>query len=329
MENNSYRKEKLLHLKDILHEETDDQHGLTMPQLIAKLNTRGIKAERKALYDDIKALISYGVDVIKRGEGRASEYAIGQRTFEIPELLLLIDAVQSSRFLTEKKSNTLITKLRNFCSCYQAELLDKSMHVEGRIKTQNESIYYNVDAIQEAIQLGKKITFQYFAYGLNKQEALRQEGKHYLENPVELVYKNDCYYLISYNEKHEDFVRYRVDRMFKICKTEEDVPSIHCIQDFDVDAFSLRSFGMFDGEEIKVDLIVDRSIISSMIDRFGKDTLVFFIDDTSAKVHVHILKSKVFFGWIAQFGDKIVIDKPKSLAKEYQDYLEGILNKYR
>lgn len=323
------KKTKILYLKDILLEETDDQHGLTMPQLIEKLEEKGIGAERKAIYHDLDILKNYGLDIIKRGAGRSLEYAIGERYFELPELLLLTDAVQSSRFLTDKKSKTLIKKLKDLASRPQRKLLDKHMHVENRIKMQNESVYYNIDTIQDAIRQKKQISFQYFMYGVSKQEVFRRNGQFYQESPVELVYTNDCYYLVSYNSKHDDFVVYRVDRMLNIQALDELIPSNKKINAFDAQEFSARAFGMFSGEPCEAEILAEASIIPAIIDRFGKDVLMYLQDEDHATIHVKILKSDVFFGWVAQFGDKVRLTKPASLAEEYQAYLQSILDCYQ
>ncbi len=323
----SKRKAKILYLRDILLEETDDEHGLSMPQLIERLQEKGIEAERKAIYDDLDTLQAYGLDVIKR-RGATTEYAVGGRAFELPELLLLADAVQSSRFLTVKKSSALIGKLQKFTSLHNKRLFDKSMHVAGRIKMQNESIYYNIDTIQEAIRRRNKIVFYYSEYGIDKKAVLRREGKQYQECPIDLIYKDENYYLCTYNETHESCLRYRVDRMVNIEITEEPIPHLDVIKGFDVQEFASRAFGMFGGEPVNAVLIVRRSLIDSIIDRFGNDVLVYKVDENRAKVHVSILKSNVFFGWLAQFGSNIVIESPYSLALEYQEYLKGIIATY-
>jgi len=311
----------------MLMEETDDEHGLTMPQMIDRLRELGIPAERKAVYDDIETLKAYGIDINTR-RGAHTEYAVGNRDFELPELLLLTDAVQSSRFLTKKKSDILIGKLQRLTSRYSKKSLDKSMHVEGRIKMQNESIYYNIDTIQDAIRRKRKLTFRYFEYGLDKKQVLRREGKLYEENPVDLIYRDDYYYLITFNDDHGDFVRYRVDRMVDIEETEEPLTHADEIKGFDVAEFAARSFGMFGGEAASAELVVDRSLIGAIIDRFGKDVLVFPVDEATAQVHVSILKSNVFFGWLAQFGTAVTIESPPQLAQEYKEYLQSIVRIY-
>ncbi|MCL2632094.1 MAG: WYL domain-containing protein [Coriobacteriia bacterium] len=328
MAQSSSRKAKILHLQDILLTETDDENGLTMPQLINRLAKRGIEAERKAIYDDMQTLREFGLDIITRRAAR-TEYAIGARQFELPELLLLTDAVQSSRFLTERKSKALVNKLQKLTSQHQEKLLKKRIHVEGRIKMQNESIYYNVDTIQEAINQKRRINFHYFEYGIDKREVFRREGREYLENPIDLVYKDEYYYLITFNDDHESFLRYRVDRMKDIKLTEDPITQNDAIRGFDVLDFTAQSFGMFDGDKTTASLIVDTTLIGSVIDRFGRDVPIIEIDGQTAHVEISILKSDMFFGWLAQFGNKVRIEEPSELAAEYRDYLLSVVSIYQ
>jgi predicted DNA-binding transcriptional regulator YafY len=312
----------------MLLNETDDEHGLTIPQMIQRLEQLGIKAERKAIYTDLDTLRDFGHDIIVR-RGTRTEYAIGKRQFELAELLLLSDAVQSSRSLTERKSKALIEKLQELTSVYNKQQLIKRMHVEGRIKMQNESIYYNIDHIQEAIRRKLKIAFTYFEYGIDKQEVLRREGRQYCENPIDLVYKDEYYYLITYNDDHDSFLRYRVDRMRSINLLDQAVTRSERVRSFDVADFTARAFGMFGGDEISAKLRVDASLVGSIIDRFGKGVTLVKINDQTVRAEVSILKSGVFFGWLAQFGDKIHIETPKALAREYRDYLSAIVDSYQ
>jgi predicted DNA-binding transcriptional regulator YafY len=327
MGKSSLRKAKVFYLQDILLEETDDEHGLTMPELIQRLESKGIPAERKAIYDDLETLKEHGLDIITR-RGTHTEYAIGNRSFELPELLLLADAVQSSRFLTKGKSEKLVAKLHKLTSRYQRTQLDKSLHVEGRIKMQNESIYYNIDAIQAAIRQKLQITFNYQKYSIDKTTVLRKQGKQYQECPVGLIYKDDYYYLVTYNEHHEDFVRYRVDRMLAIKVLDQPIPKIPAISEFSIEEFAAQAFGMFGGEPVQAVLVADQSIIDSIIDQFGKDVEIRKLDESTARVHVKIIKSTVFFSWLALFGSQIKVEGPSILAEEYCEYLQSIVQNY-
>ena len=304
----------------MLREETDDEHGLTMTQIIEKLAEQGVEAERKSIYRDLDVLRECGYDVIKRS-GRPTEYALGEREFEYPELLLLVDAVQSSRFLTKRKSQQLLQRIKGLTSIHQAEALDRHVHVERRIRTQNESVYYNVDAIQEAIASRHKVGFRYFKHDINQKKVYRKD-KLYRETPVHLVYSDGYYYLIAFNDTHDDFVRYRIDRMSHIQVLEEPAVRNDRIANFDVEAFALQAFGMFGGDAVRVTLAFDEDAIDQILDRFGSDGAIIIPQaDGTGHATFTVRKSSVFFGWLAEFGTRAHIIAPSSLAQEYREYL--------
>jgi predicted DNA-binding transcriptional regulator YafY len=261
----------------MLMEETDDEHGLTMADIIDRLDERGISAERKSVYSDIALLREFGLDIITRGGGKA-EYFIGSREFEHPEITLLIDAVQSSKFLTERKSAQLIDKLKTLVSVHDARNYDRQVYVAGRVKMQNESVFYNVDAIQRALNAKRKISFKYYDYDFSKKKVARKDGSDYIVNPMGLTYVDEYYYLVAYTEKHDNFTSYRVDRMMKLAILEE--PSVRAPERgrFNMREYCQRSFGMFGGEDIMVELTFHRALMNVMVDRFGKDVRVERID---------------------------------------------------
>ena len=324
------QKLKILHLRQMLLDETDDEHGLTMAEIIERLAEKGISAERKAIYRDLDALRDYGMDIIKRSgvETGVAEYAVGSREFEMPELLLLVDAVQSSRFLTERKSLALVHHIGKLASRYQADMLAGRVHVEGRIKMQNESIYYNVNDIQQAIARRRKIAFRYLSYDVDKKAVLRKDGKLYRENPLCLVYRDDFYYLVTYNDRHEAFLKYRVDRMRNIKIVDEPVTRNAAIATFDVDSYVQQSFSMYNGDPRMVELVVDPDLAGPIIDRFGKDVQMMRTEDGMARVDVRVMVSATFFGWLAQFGTKARIVAPTDVAERYRDFLAEIVANY-
>ena len=312
----------------MLREETDDEHGLTMPQIIERLAEEGVEAERKSIYRDFDVLRECGYDVVKR-PGRPTEYALGQREFQYPELLLLVDAVQSSRFLTTRKSQQLLQRIKGLTSVHQAEALDRHMHVERRIRTQNESVYYNVDAIQEAIASKRKVGFRYYKHDLNLKRVYRKNGKTYRETPVHLVYSDGYYYMISFNDAHDDFVRYRIDRMSHIQVLDEPATRNARIANFDVQEFALQAFGMFGGDKVRVTLEFEAEAIDQILDQFGREgTVIIPQSDGTGHATITIRKSAVFFGWLAGFGTRARIIAPTSLAREFQVYLESIVEAY-
>lgn len=321
------QKLKLLYLMRMLEEETDAERGLTMAQIIGKLEALGISAERKSIYRDIEALREFGVDV--RTYQRAPvEYAVEHRAFAFAELQLLVDAVQSSRFLTQRKSDALVEGVKQLASRRQRALLDKRVHVEGRIKMQNESVFGSVDRIQEAIALKRRISFVYFKYDAAKRKALQHNGERYIEMPVQLVYAEGYYYLVVFNEKHDDFANYRVDRMDRIEVLDEPALKNERIATFDARELESRAFGMYSGEPVAATLLVDEEIMGAVIDRFGKDVESVPTGERRARVYATVMKSPVLFGWLAQFGGRVRIEKPTALAQEYRAYLEDIVAAY-
>lgn len=322
------QKLKLLYLAKIFQEETDGKTGLTMPQIIEHLREYGISAERKALYRDIKALREFGMD-IQRYNRSPMQYALANREFSQPELLLLVDAVQSSRFLDMEKSRELIDSIRTLASKRQRETLSKRMHVEGRIKMQNESVFYNVDIVQEAIQAHRRVSFHYFKYDVEKKKVRQHGGDRYLETPVELIYSDGYYYLVTYNDKHDGFTNYRVDRMTEVMVSDEPATRNERIASFDPEAYTAQAFSMFNGEPKTISLIVDGEVMSSIVDRFGSDVESHALDDSHARVYARVKVSDVFYGWLAQFGTKVRVEKPRSVVQGYTEYLQRIVSAYR
>lgn len=321
------QKLKLLHLMQILTDETDSEQGLTMPQILNKLEDKGISAERKSVYRDIEALREFGLDV-RTYQRSPVEYAVGDRGFSYAELVLLVDAVQSSRFLTQRKSDALVQGVKQLASVHQRVLLDKRLHVEGRIKTQNESVFYNVDRIQEALVQRCKLSFVYFKYDGAKHKIMQHGGERYIETPVQLIYSDDYYYLVAFNEKYDSFVNYRVDRMDRIALVDEAACKNDRIATFSAEQFGSRAFGMYGGDPLSTTLLVDEEVMGAMIDRFGKDVESIPAGDGRARVYVTVMKSPVFFGWLSQFGTRVRIEKPRLLAEEYLAYLKEIVSAY-
>lgn len=318
---------KLLYLARILQEETDEGHGLTCPQLCERLAERGIKVERKTFYRDIQSLIDFGYDIQKIPHNPV-EYALVTREFQDQELILMADAVQSSKFLTQRKADTLVAAIEKLGSKHLAASLKKRIHVEGRIKAQNESVFYNIDAIGRAISMRRKVEFKYFQYDANKKRVLRRNGAIYKETPVQLLYTNDCYYLVAWSEQHESFVNYRVDRMLSINVSEEEATRNKSIAAFDATQYQQRSFDMFNGQPTTVTLLAKASAMNAVVDRFGEDVLVTPAEKDIARVHVTIMESPTFYGWLAQFGEDITIEAPQSTRAAYAAHLHSILRSY-
>ena len=334
------QKAKLLYLARMFFQETDENHGLTMPQIVEYLEERGVPAERKALYRDIDALRSFGLDIAAKPT-RPVEYALVKRTFSKTELALLVDAVQSSRFLTENQAGKLVRSIKTLASRHGAKALSKQIHVEGRIKMQNDSVFRNVDVIREALRQRRKVAFHYFKYDVNLREQTQRDGKRYCETPLALIYSDGCYYLVAYNDKYASLVHYRVDRMRSLLCTEERATSNDVTRNFDAAAYQESLFGMFGGTRHAATLLVHESVMGGVVDRFGKDVVSTPAPEAGrtkdvdapagkwARVSVTVTESPAFFAWLVRFGTKMRIEKPNELAQAYRTYLESIVLSYR
>ena len=312
MPRSSNQKLKPLYLAQILLERTDEKNVLTAQGLVDALSAYDIPANRKSIYDDIDALRRYGLDVTLR-HGRDGGYFIASRDFELPELKLLVDAVQSSRLITGKKSRELIKKLSKLTSTDQAKQLNRQVYMNGRAKTLNEKVYYSIDAIHSAINDKKKISFKYFNYNINKKPVNRRGDKAYIRTPIAMCWNEDKYYLIAYNPKYDDpFANFRVDRMASVEVLSEDADS-YDRKAFNVSNYIKQAFGMFSGEVVSSRLAFDNSLVSVVIDHFGTDTRLTDIGGGRFAIDADVLSSPVFLGWVFQFGVKAEILAPESL----------------
>ena len=310
-----------------LTEKTDAEHSVTTQEIIDYLALQGINAERKSIYTDIDLLIDYGMDIVKNS-GRSGGYTLVSRQFELAELKLLVDAVQSSKFITTKKSRDLIGKLETLCSKYEAGQLHRQVVVTNRNKTVNENIYYNVDMIYNAIAENVKIRFQYFEWTVNKEMKLRRDGSYYEVSPWLLSWDDENYYLIAYDDRSRDIRHYRVDKMLKIELTAESREGKEQFGNFDVAAYSRKTFGMFAGEDETVTLICEDALTGVMIDRFGKEVAMRRYDGTRIRVRVSVAVSRQFFGWITGLGNIVKIEAPERVVEQYRDYLGEIIERY-
>ncbi len=322
MPKNERQKLKLLYLKKILEERTDDAHAMTMADILSALSEYGITAERKSIYDDLESLRDFGMD-IEKTPGRIPGYFVASRTLELPELKLLVDAVQSSKFITHKKSAELIRKLEGFTSVHEARRLSRQVYVANRVKTMNESIYYTVDYIHEAMQENRQITFQYFEWNMHKQRVLRHGGKRYAVSPWALTWDDENYYLLAYESASGMVKHFRVDKILKIAITETPREGTEHFDQFDTGEFSRKVFGMFGGEEMLVSLRCDASLAGVILDRFGTDTRLIPGEGTFT-VSVRVIVSPQFLSWIAGFGEKIYIESPASVRQSMKELIEKI-----
>ena len=300
-----------------------------MPQIKDMLEEYGITADRKSLYDDMEALRTLGIDVLLEHEGRNYYYHVGSKHFELAELKLLVDAIQASKFITEKKSNALIKKLTALVSEYEASQLKRQVEVQGRIKTMNESIYYTVDDIHNAIINNKAITFEYLKWNLQKELVPRKEER-YEVSPWALTWDDENYYLIAYDDESRKIKHYRVDKINKIKITDKKRQGKEHFAAFDMAAYSKMNFGMFGGKETKVKLRFKDEMVGVLLDRFGKDISI--RKSTTAgwsETNVDVAVSDQFFGWIFALGGSVVIAGPDEVKMRFKEELEKVKELYK
>ncbi len=327
MPRSSRQKQKILYLAQYLLEMTDEEHPATMAELLAALERQGISSERKSIYADLEELRSFGLDVIQT-RSKTTGYFIGERTFQLPEVRLLVDAVQSSRFLTRKKSEELIGKLQTLLSKPSAKSVSHTVFVAGRIKTMNESIYRNVDAISHAIEENKKLSFFYFEWDQMGQKRFRRNGEAYVVSPYFLVWDDENYYLVALDEKSGEKRHFRVDKMQTISALDQRRSGEEIFRDFDPAGFEKKTFGMFGGTEERVSLWCHESLSGVFFDRFGS-TLVTRSAPDGFEATVSVVVSPMFFSWLASFGDRVRILSPHRVRATYLDHLRGILDCYQ
>lgn len=323
------QKLKLMYLAKIFLEETDDEHGLTLQQIIQKLSLYDVNAERKTIYADIDELRNYGIDIVVEKEGKNTRYHIGDREFELAELKLLVDSVQSAKFITEKKSKELIKKLEGLASVNEAKKLQRQVYIAGRVKTMNESIYYNVDLIHTAIGMGRQIRFKYYQWNVKKEMELRHDGAVYEISPWGLLWDDEYYYLIGYDHKSEMIRHYRVDKILNIDITDLPRDGKEVFEKLDMASYTKHRFGMFDGDVVHVELEVDNVLAGVVIDRFGKAVPMIPKDEKHFTTYVDVAISNQFFGWVMAFGNQMKIIAPENVVERMKEEVGKLLNMYK
>lgn len=322
------QKLKILYIMKMLTEETDENHALSAAEIISRLKAQGIEAERKSVYDDIENLKLFGLDIIcRRSEPRG--YFVASRDFELPELRLLVDAVQSSKFITEKKSRSLIGKIEKLAGRFDASALHNQVAVLGRVKTSNEGIYYNVDKIHSAIAANVRIRFRYCEWTIERELKPKRGGALYEVSPWIMTWDDENYYLIAFDHESGEIRHYRVDKMMNISPTRLPRGGKEQFAEFDIAAFSKRIFGMFAGEEKEIEILFSNSLIGVVLDRFGADARIqkHGADAFTATVRVNV--SGQFYGWLAALGGGAKILSPKEEADKFTHHIRGISERYR
>ena len=313
---------KILVIRDLLLE-TDELHPMTTLDFIAKLKERGIEAERKSVADDLMTLSEYGMDIESVAVGKRKGYYLASRMFESAELKMLVDSVQAAKFLSPKKTRGLIKKLAGLSSRSEADLLKRQLYVSDHGKTENESVFYNIDAIHGAIGEDREITFVYWQYDLNKKRVPRKSGARYRVSPFALVWDDEFYYLIAYDAADARIKHYRVDKMTRITITDSERQGKDAFAALDMSVYTSRNFSMFAGEEADVVLDCDANLIGVIVDRFGADVSVHPNGD-GFTAFVRVAVSEQFFGWVAALGGAVRIVSPQPVKEQFKALLDRV-----
>ena len=320
-------KKRLMIMKEVLEKYTDEDHPITTVQIIDILNREyDMKIHRTTVGKDINELIEMGVDV-QCQRSTQNKYFIGSRYFELPELKLLVDAIASSKFITEKKSYELISKLGGFASIYQQNEIKRNIRTETRVKPHNERSFYIVDAINSAINKNKKIKFTYYDYNINKEKVLRNDGKPYVFSPYSLVWNGDYYYVVGYSDKHEKIGSFRVDRIESTPEILFEM-AVPMPENFSISDFTKAVFQMYDEERSEVELKCTADMMKVIIDRFGEEIETQKIDEEHFVVRVRVSLSPNFFGWLFGFGGKIELTFPPEAVERYKEMITTTISLY-
>lgn len=323
------QKLKLLYIIKILERETDEFHYISMKSLLAKLEQEGIKAERKSIYSDIHLLNEFGYDIDTKKSKSNGGYALLSRELELPELKILVDSVQTSKFITKKKSEQLIKKLEQYTSKFMETELDRQVFVSNRVKTENESIYYNVDSINLAIQKNKQIMFTYYVWNTSKKLEEKNKDHAYIVSPWALTFQEDNYYLIGYDEEANMIKHYRVDKMKQISLREMKRKGNENFKAFDLASYSNKTFGMYGGALETISLKLPNHFVGIIIDRFGKDIQIRKLNEFEVSARIPVYISPPFFGWLVGLGPSVEVVSPNNVREDFYTYLEEIQLQYK
>jgi len=328
MARSSYQKLKPLYIMNYLLQNSDEEHPVAMSQIISFLEAQGISAERKSIYSDFEALRHFGLDIVQSENGRFTGYYVASRNFELPELKLLVDSVQSSKFITHKKTATLIKKIEQMASIHEAQLLNRQVFVANRIKTMNESIYYNVDEIHNGISQNKKIRFKYFEYTVSKERQYRRGGDFYIVSPFAMTWDDENYYLVAYDSDAGMIKHYRVDKMEKISIVDEDRDGLDAYKALDMAVYAKKTFGMFTGTEENVALRFENHLVGAVMDRLGRDAFIVPDGPEHFTVKTDVVVSPQFFAWVLGFGGSAQIIGPENVLEKMKDHLTAVNSLY-
>lgn len=311
-------------------EKTDDEHALTMSQIMEELERYDVSAERKSIYADFQDMTDkMGIEIIKEQIGRETYYHVGSREFEVAEIKILIDAIQSSKFITQIKSRELITKIKKLVSEHQARQLQRQVYINDRVKNMNESVYYTVDDIFTAINQNKKIRFKYYKWSIEKKLIPRHNGDWFVVSPWALTWDDENYYMVAFDDFDHKIKHYRVDKMMRILVEESMREGKEVFKNFDMAVYTKATFGMFSGQKTKVHIQFPNSMCGVFIDRFGKEVNFRTVDEETSMLAVDVAISYQFFGWIFSLGKNVKVTGPKEVVERMQKAAEEFGKNYQ
>ena len=312
------QKIKLLKLMELLRQETDEQHPMAATVVCQKLNDMEVACDRRTLTRDIQALNDYGYEVMTTMISHEKAYYVEDRSFSVPELKILIDSVQAASFVTDKKTAELIEKIANLGGSHSADILQSNMVCFNTRKHHNESIYYNVDYLEDAIEQKKKVIFYYFDLNENGEKVYRNGHHHYVVEPIALVFNEDNYYMVCYSARHDSTANYRIDRMDAVEVIDEDICEKAIELRSSVDSFTEQAFKMYGGEAVEVVIEFHDGLIGAVYDKFGEEVKMVRTGEYTVTCAVSVQISPPFWGWLFQFSDAMTIKSPASLIEEYR-----------
>ncbi|MCC8106898.1 MAG: WYL domain-containing protein [Clostridiales bacterium] len=322
----NWQKIKLVKLVELLRQESDEQHPLTTVQICDYMTKCDIPCDRRVVSRDVDILNELGIEVLETWVGKKKGYYVADRSFSTPELKILIDAVQAASFITEKKSVELIDKLANLGGTHSAEIIKGNMVCFNTRKHSNEHIYYNVGALEDAMQRKKKVIFLYFDIDINREKTYRREGHHYVVEPVALVYNEDNYYLVAYSERHDNTANYRIDRMECVEVIDEDISEKALDLRDEVAQYTEQAFKMYGGPMQTIVLEFDSKLIGVVYDRFGENVTMMPSGENRVVATVNVQLSPTFWGWLFQFGKQMRVISPEGVVKEQRERIEELLS---
>ncbi len=316
------KKLKLLYIMNFLQDQSDEDHPVTLEDIQNELLSHGIEAERKSIYNDINLLRDFGLDIASQ-RGRDSNYRLLSRLFELAELKLLVDAVESSRFVTTRKTRELINKLASLTSRHQAQSLQHQLIRTGKVKAANESVLYTIDTVHQAIDRDRQISFRYQEYTIDKQIRFRRGGERYHVSPFAMTWDDEHYYLIAYYERYGRLSQFRIDRMNDVQVSQQ--PRFRLDHTFDLGDYVRSTFGMFSGETQDLQICFHQELIEVVVDRFGQNIAFHTDGENHFTVNLKVVISPSFWGWLFQFGEKARVVAPQTAVEAYCKHCQSVI----